>query len=233
MLFPSHDREVAITSGVVTIKVPDHVAVVGDYVTLSGATSFDGLTTTQLNARFKITERVTQALGANPLTTGAVLSGIVTINATDHGALVGDYVNITGSNPIDGILFGQINSRYIITSVPTANTFTIDTGVSVNAGGVTAGGNNVQIAFDRYKVSTGGAATVGAVSGGGASITAEFEKSGDVTRSAVINGADDYTDEVFLRLRGRQVNLKVESNEVGVNWRLGAPRLDMRPDGRR
>ena len=227
----------AITSGVLTIKVPDHVAVVGDYVTLSGATSFDGLTTTQLNARFKITERVSLALGADPLTTaaavGGVTSGVVTVSATAHGALVGDYVNITGSNPIDGILFGQINSRYIITSVPTANTFTIDTGISATAGGVTAGGNNVQIAFDRYKVTTGGAATVGAVSGGGASVTAEFEKSGDVTRSAVINGADDYTDEVFLRLRGRQVNLKVESNEVGVNWRLGAPRLDMRPDGRR
>jgi hypothetical protein len=36
-----------------------------------------------------------------------------------------------------------------------------------------------------------------------------------------------------MRLRGRQVNLKVESDTTGVKWRLGAPRLDARPDGRR
>ena len=223
----------AANSGVITVKVPNYAAKVGDYVKLSGATAFDSLTTTQLNKRFKITERVTQALGANPLTTGAVLSGIVTINATNHGALVGDYVNITGSNPIDGILFGQINSRYVITSVPTPNSFVIDTGISVNAGGVTGGGTNVQIAFDRYKVDTGGTALAGSISGGGSSVIAEFETSRDVTRSAIINGSDEYTDQVFMRLRGRQINLKVESNDIGVDWRLGAPRLDARPDGRR
>ena len=56
---------------------------------------------------------------------------------------------------------------------------------------------------------------------------------GDVVRSSVISGTDNYTDQVQMRLRGRQVNLKVESNTTGVNWRLGAPRLDARPDGRR
>ena len=56
---------------------------------------------------------------------------------------------------------------------------------------------------------------------------------GDVVRSSVVSGTDNYTDQVQMRLRGRQVNLKVESNTTGVNWRLGAPRLDARPDGRR
>ena len=36
----------AASSGVITIKVPNYVAKVGDYVTLSGATTFDSLTTT-------------------------------------------------------------------------------------------------------------------------------------------------------------------------------------------
>ena len=58
-------------------------------------------------------------------------------------------------------------------------------------------------------------------------------QSGDVIRSSVVSGKDNYTDQVFMRLRGRQVNLKVESNTTGVQWRLGAPRLDARPDGRR
>ena len=74
---------------------------------------------------------------------------------------------------------------------------------------------------------------MGNVAGGGGVVTITFEKSGDAIRTAVINGADNYTDQIFMRLRGRQVNFKVESNDVGVDWRLGAPRLDARPDGRR
>ncbi len=58
-------------------------------------------------------------------------------------------------------------------------------------------------------------------------------QSGDVVRSSVVSGTDNYTEQVQMRLRGRQVNLKVESDTTGVNWRLGAPRLDARADGRR
>jgi hypothetical protein len=42
-----------------------------------------------------------------------------------------------------------------------------------------------------------------------------------------------YTDQAFVRLRGRSVVLRVESNETDMGWRLGSPRLDLRPDGRR
>ena len=57
--------------------------------------------------------------------------------------------------------------------------------------------------------------------------------SGDVVRSAVISGQDNYTNQLFMRLRGRQMALKLESDTLGVKWRLGAPRLDVRADGRR
>jgi hypothetical protein len=57
--------------------------------------------------------------------------------------------------------------------------------------------------------------------------------SGDVIRTSVVSGTDNYTKQLFLRLRGRQMSLKVSSDTTGVKWRLGAPRLDMRPDGRR
>jgi hypothetical protein len=53
-----------------------------------------------------------------------------------------------------------------------------------------------------------------------------------VTRSAVIP-VEQYTGQVFTRVRGRQMAMKVESDALGVAWQLGAPRLDMRPDGRR
>jgi hypothetical protein len=44
---------------------------------------------------------------------------------------------------------------------------------------------------------------------------------------------NQYTDQVFVRARARQMALKVRSDTLGVQWQLGAPRLDARPDGRR
>ena len=43
----------------------------------------------------------------------------------------------------------------------------------------------------------------------------------------------DYTDQAWVRLRGRQVIFRVESNDVGTKWQLGTPRLEIQPDGRR
>ena len=51
-----------------------------------------------------------------------------------------------------------------------------------------------------------------------------------VTSSATIN---QYTNQVFIRARGRQMNFKIESNGIGVQWQLGLPRIDARPDGTR
>jgi hypothetical protein len=45
--------------------------------------------------------------------------------------------------------------------------------------------------------------------------------------------ADVYTNEVYIRARGRSMSFKISSDELGVNWQLGNPRLDARPDGKR
>ena len=42
-----------------------------------------------------------------------------------------------------------------------------------------------------------------------------------------------YTGQVFIRARGRQMALKISSTALGVQWQLGAPRLEVRPDGKR
>ena len=55
---------------------------------------------------------------------------------------------------------------------------------------------------------------------------------GTVVRSAS-SPVDVYTEQIHTRVRGRQISLKVDSSTTGVQWQLGAPRLDMRPDGRR
>ena len=43
----------------------------------------------------------------------------------------------------------------------------------------------------------------------------------------------NYTNQQWLRLRGRQIAFKVGSDQLGVKWQLGVPRLDIQPDGRR
>jgi hypothetical protein len=44
---------------------------------------------------------------------------------------------------------------------------------------------------------------------------------------------DIYTEQVFIRARARQMALKIISENIGVTWQLGSPRVDVRPDGRR
>jgi hypothetical protein len=53
-----------------------------------------------------------------------------------------------------------------------------------------------------------------------------------VTKTASVP-VEQFTDQVHLRLRGRSFAMRVESTASGVGWRLGSPRLDVRPDGRR
>lgn len=54
----------------------------------------------------------------------------------------------------------------------------------------------------------------------------------DIVRSATVP-VEQFTDQAHIRLRGRSMTLRVESDELDVQWRLGSPRLDIRPDGRR
>jgi hypothetical protein len=44
---------------------------------------------------------------------------------------------------------------------------------------------------------------------------------------------EQFTNQLFVRLRGRSVSLRIESSLAGVSWRLGDPRLDLRTDGRK
>ena len=42
-----------------------------------------------------------------------------------------------------------------------------------------------------------------------------------------------FTEQVFVRIRGRQMAFKISSTDLGTQWQLGVPRIDVRPDGRR
>jgi len=54
----------------------------------------------------------------------------------------------------------------------------------------------------------------------------------NVVRSAS-SPIDQYTNQVFVRARGRQFAFTISSTALGVQWQLGMPRIDARPDGTR
>jgi hypothetical protein len=86
-----------------------------------------------------------------------------------------------------------------------------------------------------FENSTAGAATVnmtlyGLYNSGSGSI--------DSAGAPVVKGStyvitEEFTGQIYTRVRGRQLIFKVDSNTLGTTWQLGAPRIDIRPDGRR
>ena len=44
---------------------------------------------------------------------------------------------------------------------------------------------------------------------------------------------EQFTGQVYTRIRGRQMAFRIESADLGAAWQLGSPRIDIRPDGRR
>ena len=71
-------------------------------------------------------------------------------------------------------------------------------------------------------------------SGSGANSPASVggNSSATVTRIAQVP-VEEFTGQVYIRVRGRQLAFRVESNRLGTQWQLGAPRIDIKPDGRR
>jgi hypothetical protein len=44
---------------------------------------------------------------------------------------------------------------------------------------------------------------------------------------------EEFTGQIYTRVRGRQLIFKIDSKQLDTAWQLGAPRIDIRPDGRR
>jgi len=54
-----------------------------------------------------------------------------------------------------------------------------------------------------------------------------------VASSSAYDITEEFTGQIYTRMRGRQMIFKIASNQVNTCWQLGAPRIDIRPDGRR
>ena len=53
------------------------------------------------------------------------------------------------------------------------------------------------------------------------------------SENVIETSVDVYTEQIFLRARARQMAIEIASTDLNVQWQLGSPRLDGRPDGRR
>ena len=60
-----------------------------------------------------------------------------------------------------------------------------------------------------------------------------FEGDPSDTQRVIETSVGQYTNQVYIRARARQMALKVESDNLGVQWQLVLPRLDVRRDGKR
>lgn len=99
-------------------------------------------------------------LGSNPISTSNG-SSTITITDVNHGAVIGDYVNVSGSTDVNGILAASINKEFVVAGVANANAYSV--------------------------VTTGTATSTG--SGGGSNVTAEYEfHPGSITGSTVYTG---------------------------------------------
>jgi hypothetical protein len=56
---------------------------------------------------------------------------------------------------------------------------------------------------------------------------------GSVQKGSTYVITEEFTGELFTRLRGRQMIFRIESNQLNTAWQIGAPRIDIRQDGRR
>jgi hypothetical protein len=56
--------------------------------------------------------------------------------------------------------------------------------------------------------------------------------SAPIVRTATVP-IEKFTGQVYVRVRGRQMILQLESNQLGCAWQLGSPRIDIKQDGRR
>lgn len=59
------------------------------------------------------------------------------------------------------------------------------------------------------------------------------DASASVQKGASYNITEEFTGQVYTRYRGRQMIFKISSNQINTAWQLGAPRIDIRQDGRR
>lgn len=75
--------------------------------------------------------------------------------------------------------------------------------------------------------------TLSALQNSGSGISSAKSATVTLAASETASNTERFTGQVYTRLRGRQMILRLESNQVNTAWQAGAQRIDVRTDGRR
>ena len=71
-------------------------------------------------------------------------------------------------------------------------------------------------------------------SGSGPNIPTSTNSSSNASIQRIATApVEEFTGQVYIRVRGRQLIFQMSANQLGTAWQLGAPRIDIKPDGRR
>lgn len=89
--------------------------------------------------------RRTTTLGSNPIATTNTSSSIV-VTDVNHGAVIGDYITISGSSNVNGITTTQLNAELIVSNVINANAYSVVTTGTATATG-SGGGSSVVVKY--------------------------------------------------------------------------------------
>jgi hypothetical protein len=75
------------------------------------------------------------------------------------------------------------------------------------------------------------AMTLYGLANSGSGVTSDASQS--VVKGSTYYITEEFTGQIYTRFRGRQMIFKISSNQLNTSWQLGAPRIDIRQDGRR
>ena len=138
----------------------------------------------------------------------AATNGSAVITATDdaHGAVVNDFVTISGAVSLGGAITASVlNQEYQITAVPTANTFTFTATATANASDSGNGGSGADAAYqlnvglDRFIQSTGFGSGNWGQGAYGASTSLSF------TNQLRLWSSDNFGEDLILHPRGGSI----------------------------
>jgi hypothetical protein len=173
--------------------------------------------------------------------------GTLTRSAWVDAGLIGDYPVSAGTNTLIYQEFGVDNNEtgtaVPITAYITSAEFDIDDGHNfgfiwrvipdITFRGSTAEAPQATLSmFPLQNSGSGYTRGTVPVNSTSADMSVAGENAYPIIRSATVP-VEQFTGQVNIRVRGRQMSMKIASENLGVQWQLGAPRIDIRPDGRK
>jgi hypothetical protein len=158
----------------------------------------------------------------------------------DSGLLDYPVAATYNSNAGTGLL---INQEFGLNDVATATVLPINAYISSSEFDIGDGHNFAfvwrvipDLTFGDSTLSDAGAEpvvtmTLQGLTNSGSGVTSSASQS--VVQTSTYALTEEFTGQIYTRFRGRQMIFKIESNQVNTTWQLGAPRIDIRQDGRR